>query len=236
MQRWRWLGRRARALLTGLALAAMGLAILGATEGAPTARASGPGPCTVAAQQSSLTSAGGVSARLSRTQGVTGTALNVTGSRWPAGAAVTMDAYESRNGTTYIASPNLARGTVDADGSLALPKFRAPTIDTCSSLGGSTDGGNVLFLVHTPDGRARAPLMFTYLAYLLGPQITTPGVGQAVAPGARITLNGARWEPDERVTITPMRLPWEPASPDMLAPQWQPIAADAVSVTADSQG
>ena len=234
MLRRRWLGRRARALLTGLALAALGLAMVGTIGIAPTARASGPGPCTVAAQQSSLTAAGGVSARLSRAQGVTGTALDVTGSRWPAGATVTIDAYESRNGTTYIASPNLAQGPVSADGILRLPQFRAPMIITCSSLGGSADGGDVLFLVHTLDGHARAPLMFTYLAYLLAPQISTPGVGQTVSPGLRLTLNGARWEPNERVTITSMRAPWDPAQQQM--PAWQPIPTSAVSVTADSQG
>lgn len=233
MLKRRWMDRRAITLATALTVAVMGLALVGAVGLAPSVQASGPGPCTVAARQASLTPTGSASARLSRTQGVIGTALSVTGSHWPASAAVTIDAYESRNGATYIASPNLTQGTVGADGSLTLPQFRAPMIDTCSSLGGSADGGDVLFLVHTLDGHARAPLMFTYLAYLLGPQITTPGVGQAVSPDVRLTLNGARWEPNERVTITPMRSAWNPG-PQI--PAWQPITGDVVSVTTDSQG
>jgi hypothetical protein len=133
-----------------------------------------------------------------------------------------------------MAIANLAQGTAGADGSLSLPQFRAPVMQTCSSLGGSADGGDALFLVHTLDGRVRAPLMFTYLAYLLAPQISTPGVGQTVSPGLRLTLNGTRWEPNERVTITPMRAPWNPAPQQM--PAWQPIPSSVVSVTADSQG
>ena len=235
MPRHGWRGRQPMgSSLTGMTVAAICLVIAGAIGMTPTARASGPGPCAAATPQGSLAPAGGASARLSRTQGVIGTAVSVTGSRWPAGAPVSIDAYETRNGATYMASANLAQGTAGADGSLSLPRFRAPVMITCSSLGGSVDGGDALFLVHTLDGRVRTPLMFTYLAYLLAPQISTPGVGQTVSPGLRLTLNGTRWEPNERVTITSMRAPWNPAQQQM--PAWQPIPGSVVSVTADSQG
>ncbi|HEX8995379.1 MAG TPA: hypothetical protein VF812_05070 [Ktedonobacterales bacterium] len=216
------------------------LAMGGVVITQPGVRASGPGPCTVAQQAGALAPAGGVSARLSRTQGVTGTALSVTGGGWPAGAPVTVDAYMTRNGSAYNASANLAQGRAGANGALTLPQFRAPMLDTCSSLsqtadGKPVDGGDVLFLVHTADGRARAPLMFTYLKYLMGPGVMANDVGADVPAGTRITLNGARWEPNERVTVTAMQAPWQP----YLGPQqpaWRPIVGDTVSVLADNQG
>lgn len=221
--------------LVGLALTAGLLA----APGAPTARASGPGPCASITPpemvKASLGPAGGVSARLSRTQGTVGTALTITGAHWPAGMAVSVDLYMQRNETIFLDSP-VAHGTVSADGSLTLGPFRAPMSVACSSLNlDNQDEGNALLLVHTQDGRARAPLTFTYLTYTLGPTIKISNLGGfGVAPGTRFILTGKNWEPGERVTLTPETAPWAAATEAL--PAYTPVMGEAISATADSQG
>jgi hypothetical protein len=229
---------RRRLLRLRTPLLPLGIALLAMAVGmtiAPTARASGPGPCAAPPQQqAALAPAGGVTARLSRSQGVVGTVLSMTGSRWPANATVMVDAYITWNGDRYIAAPTLARGTASADGRLTLSQFRAPPIATCSSLGGASDGGEIVFLVHTLDGRARAPILFTYLTYLLGPQIVTAPADQALAPDAQVTVNGAHWEPDEHVTLTFLVAAGSLAQAP--TPPFQPVPGVATHATADSQG
>lgn len=235
----RWPMRCGMRLLFGALVALSMLSGLLAAPGAPTVRASGPGPCAPITPtemvKASLGPVGGVSARLSRTQGTAGTALTITGAHWPAGAAVSVDLYMKRNGTIFLDSP-VVQGTVSADGSLILGPFRAPMSVACSSLNlDNQDGGHVLLLVHTQDRRMRAPLTFTYLTYTLGPTIKISNLGGfGVAPGTRFIVTGMHWEPGERVTLTPEMAPWN-AQPQV-PPKYAPILNEAVSATADSQG
>ncbi len=247
MLSWRLLALRAATLVaTILSLATVALVSAAPfAPFAPVAQASGPGPCAeiTSADQAhaSLTAAGGVSARLSRTQGTVGTALTVMGAGWPAGASVLVDVYLKRNGQVY-SEETLSQATAAADGTLLTAQFRAPRSETCSSLnmtpdGRAKDGGAILLLIHTRDGKARTPLTFTYLTYDNGPQVTAAPANSALTPGTALTLTGAHWEPGERVTIIPQVAPWVYVSAGPVwPPAFQPVPGLVLSATADAQG
>lgn len=234
------LGRRS-ALKVIHPLLALCLA-LGAAAFTPStvARASGPGPgpcATITPAEMAAWGwgpAGGADAHLSRTQGAVGTALSVTGAGWPAGATIMVDAYAKYGG--HIDGPivPLGQGIASSTGGISIGAFRAPRLDVCASMNGNQDTGQTIFLAHTPDGRIRAPMSFTYLTYLRGPQLTTNLTGESIAPGAPLTITGSRWEPGERVTVTPMFAPWVPNTQPQ--PAVQPIAGAAASAIADNQG
>ena len=233
-RRRRW---RASARVAMCALAAVCLA-LAVTVGcsAPTAWASGPGPCAAPTPADIALPAfapkGTASARLSRSQGAVGTALSLIGAGWPAGAAVAIDIYAKRNGHFFVADA-LAQGIASADGRLSIGPFRAPLLGTCSSLSDTHDGGTALFLVHTADGHTRTPILFTYLTYTSGPQVTSAPYGQALAPGTQVSVTGSHWEPGEQVTLTAMVAPW---TSGLQLPRYQRAPTAAVHVAADSQG
>jgi hypothetical protein len=233
--RRRWQARTgARVFLCALVALALWVVTVGApmSRGAPGVQAAGLASCDVTmTHHVSLASAGGASARLSRTQGVVGTALSLTGSHWPARAAVIISVFINVRGEDYEAFAKLAQGTTAADGSLTIQGFRAPVIDSCV-LPPLQSGETVVFLVHTLDNHIQAPVNFTYLTDL-GPQVTTTPTAANLAPGEQITMTGARWEPDEHVTITPAIAPQGMQSPQ---PAIQPLSADAVSITTDSTG
>ncbi len=241
MLRWRWLGLRAPLPVVGLALLAMAAGVVSA----PTTRASGPGPCATITSadkaQHALTMAGGVTARLSRTQGTVGTELTATGAGWPAGATVLVDVYIKRNGAVFAEAP-LTQAVVSANGTFTTAQFLAPRSVVCSSLsetsdGRPTDGGSMLLLIHTRDGKARALVTFTYLTYDLGPWIIPASAGSALAPGTALAFTGAHWEPGEQVTLTPMAAPGSFTLALFPPPSaFQPVPGLAVSATADENG
>lgn len=227
------------------ALGALCLALSATIGAAPVAHAWGPGPCAAVTSadlaQNALTSAGGVTARLSRTQGTVGTALTATGAGWPVGATVLVDIYIKRNSDVHAVG-TVTQATVSANGTFTTARFLAPETVACSSLGASsdgrpTDGGSMLLLIHTRDGKARAPVTFTYLTYALGPQILPVSAVSALTPGTTLTFTGAHWEPGEQVTLTPMVAPGSFMPGPYPPPSaFQPIPGVAVSATADENG
>ncbi len=245
MTRWRWASVLRLASVLAALCVTLGLAMV---PGVPVAWASGPGVCTEIVSQSdlaklSLAATGGGIAQLSRTQGVVGTGLTATGTGWPAGAEVLVDAYTRRlvNGADFGAylEGTLASATISAAGDFTTPLFRAPFSQVCSALsatpdGRAQDGGAMLFLVHTRDGRVRAPLYFTYLTYDHGPSLRGPQV-QDQEQGSALALTGVGWEPGEQVSVTYEAAPWSFTHANE-PPPFQLSSAPPVKATADAQG
>ncbi|MGH2503911.1 MAG: hypothetical protein ACRDID_15480 [Ktedonobacterales bacterium] len=234
-------GWRARMLWRLMMALAAGLLAVG---GAGTAQASATESCGVrrvtASElgQPTLTASGDVAAKLNRDQGTIGTTLAVTGSGWPAGASVLVDLYVKQPNNTYFGYGAffgaLTKGTASSGGTIALAPFHAPPVGTCTgTFSGAQDGGDVLLLVHTADGRHRMPLTFTYISYNDGPQVGINSSQDPFNSGKSVAVTGLHWEPHERVTLTQQTAPREvnPAPLNFTA-----TPNSAVSVTTDDLG
>lgn len=227
-KRWPW----ARTFVC--ALVALGLTLSATFVATPAAQASGPGPCAAITStdqaQAAVAPAGGVTARLSRTQGTVGTALSVTGAGWPANTFVVVNMVLKKYNQIGVDAVAVAHAMTSASGALDIPQFHAPNIIECESMNvRSPDGGTMMFLVHTLDGRARQPLVFTYLP---SPTLTSSMTGVGAVAGATMTLTGAGWESNETVTITPMT---HSAYTSYDFP-FAPLPNAAFTVTADASG
>ncbi|HZC05191.1 MAG TPA: hypothetical protein VE338_06090, partial [Ktedonobacterales bacterium] len=223
MPRWRWLGRRAMALAIGIALAAIGLAMVGAVGMTPTVRAAGVGPCTPLTAsdmaQPQVTYKGHASLHLSRLQGTDGTLLTMSGGGWPAKAPVVIDIWTDLSGQ-FLGGPfnALAPVTTTATGALPTTSFRLPSdesafcpIGIMTANGIATDHVTMLLVAHTVDSdfqnpRARVPVVFTVFA---SPHVNSPNVQDPwrahVLAGASMPLVGSGWPSGDVVA----RLSWE---------------------------
>lgn len=225
------MGRTLAPLLTMV----MALALSVGMAGAPTPALAAPASCGAATRSElgppDLTPAGGATARLSRANGVMGTALAVSGGGWPAHATVVIDAYIVAKGQVAYGAPMVAQGVAGADGSLRIGPFRAPPLGACGPLTiTNTSGGAAVFLAHTSDDRVRAPMPFTYLP---GPTLTSSPQDGLLPTGTPIQVSGTGWEPGERVTVTPQVALLVEGQGN---PSFLPATNAAATVTADSQG
>lgn len=238
-----WRARMLWRLMMALAaVAALATGLLG-VSGAPTTHASASNSCVAHHRandlgQPTLTASGDVTAKLNRKQGTIGTTLMVTGSDWPAGASVLVDLYVKQPNNTYFSYSAfigpLTKGTTSSGGTIALAPFHAPPVGTCTGgFSGAQDGGDVLLLVHTADGRHRMPLTFTYINYNDGPQVGINSSQDPFNSGKSVAVTGLHWEPRERVTLTQQTAP-RTDTPQPLNFTTTPNAA--VSVTTDDQG
>lgn len=231
-----------RILCCALAGLALTMGLLAADSGAPAVRASASVSCGTHSvnelSQPTLTASGDVTAKLNRKQGTIGTTLTVTGSDWPAGASVLVDLYVKQPDGTYFSYDAffgaLTRGTASSGGAIALTPFHAPPVGTCTGVfSGAQDGGDVLLLVHTADGRHRMPLTFTYINYFDGPQVAINSSQDPFNSGKTVTITGLHWEPNERVTLTQQTAPrTENPQPS----NFTVTPNSTASVTSDSQG
>lgn len=230
--------RGRRTLCTALAGLALASGLL-AASGAPAARANASNSCGVHHRANdlghpTLTASGDVTAKLNRTQGTIGTTVAVTGSSWPAGASVLVDLYVKQYNNTYFDFGVQTRGTASAAGTIALAPFQAPLVGSCTGVfSGAQDGGNVLLLIHTVDGRHRMPLTFTYINYFDGPRVAYYTSEDPLNPGKIVMISGSKWEPHERITLTQVTAP-RTYPPQQLTFTSTPNLK--LSVTADNQG
>jgi hypothetical protein len=98
---------------------------------------------------------------------------------------------------------------------------------------GAQNGGDVLLLVHTADGRHRMPLTFTFINYNDGPSVGTNSSQDPFNSGKSVAVTGLHWEPHERITLT------QKTAPRSVTPQplnFTTTPNSAVSVTTDDQG
>ncbi len=233
---------------------------------APTARASGGGPCTSLTQsdlaQPQVTAAGRASASLSRTQGTDGTLLSLSGSGWPANTPIALDIWMDFSGTFrggpmyqhqggVVSAPVVPiQGTTSASGALQFPRFRLPSgfwglcQNEMSVNGQPASSVTILFVAHTLDGnysngRVRQPIEFTYFR---SPTIEASSAGNrdtvTAQVGERLALTGAGWEPGERVTVTPQVATWPTVDhwSGDAVPITPPASPGAMTVTADTAG
>ncbi|HEU4782319.1 MAG TPA: hypothetical protein VFS83_03170, partial [Ktedonobacterales bacterium] len=176
---------------------------------APAVHAAGPGYCGKLTDERAPTRP---AAHLNRTEGPDGTKLTVTASGWHPGAQVALhfDARDPKTGELYTFIPDLAKGTVAKNGTVALTNLAAPgfyCIDLQSSdnttyhFDGS-GGVTAYFVLVSDHGEVSAPVAFRYL---LAPSVAIGQGGsyaQFVKVGSTITVSGTDWEAHEPLTIT----------------------------------
>ncbi len=127
---------------------------------APVAYASGVGPCAPLTAndlaQPQVTRKGQASAHLSRTQGTNGTQLTLTGSGWPAGAAVGLAIVTDHSGQ-FLGGPLVAPSvTTSASGALPSLTFRLPSGDSALCQNGMSLNGARLRPCDHPARRVHA--------------------------------------------------------------------------------
>jgi hypothetical protein len=142
----------------------------------------------------------GTSIWLNQTLGTADTSLIISGTGWPGGTAVTIDAY-GYNGLNQlvIGQTALVRATTKSNGTFQTAPFMAPTSATCTAAGAYYgQPGTVVFLrAHTGDNQVSAQARFLYQ---LCPELTTSS--EIVQPGTTIPIAGIGWETGEWVTVT----------------------------------
>lgn len=251
----RW-GRAAA--LTVLALALAGGMALGTppAAAAPTSNAicgstmSGCGPqyCDMISpmdmNQPAVAPMGGANAWLSRTSGLDGSTVGVSGSNWPAGAAVeVIVALFDNAGEVDVLPESVAHGVVSGDGNLTIPPFIMAQPKACASQDTPPPDGNAnpaapplqsqMLLVVQVAGQARVSLEYTIFP---SPHF------QALSPspvnaGAPILVSGSGWDPSQSITITPEIQSWPSNGlPSYDTSDFTPLASEATSVTAAADG
>ena len=141
---------------------------------------------------------------LNHTSGPIGTWLVISGAGWPAGAAVTIDAYgDNGAGHPVLGQAAIAQARTYSDGTFQTAPFAAPTDCTCGrGADYGAPGSFVLFRAHTHGNPQSPPVRFTYLVTPSLNATSVPDWSMGIMPGSVIPITGQDWGPDQWVTVT----------------------------------